>query len=483
MNGQAHNPAADADGAVVHRNDQTATHAQPPLNTVEPSASRPRLSTPSQVEGARPRMQIRSSIHRGARDDSHAHPAAGRGVVIGREVDVLSGQIGEVGARSAAGRFPSPNPLFAGCPSLFLQTACATRHLSAAAALVAVEETGLLLTLNPRMKDRIKELRRVVSECRVTIAAAAPADASAQPVRAEIVVLADANRYAGKNRAVATATGSNLDPAWVAVQRELGLSAALTDSPYVPAEKQTALAAVLDEARALGPDVVAVLPLHLDWLKKDVASLIAEINKAAVPVALVLEHDNDPLGVQDAVAGLVRLLAEAEVKIALLRCDISVIGAVAFGASLGAVGTTTALRHLYPTKEKGGGFNGGARIGIYVPRSMAYRALDTLNTAIALDQEHQERWICGCHRCFNRPLSHIHDEVAAYQHSLTAIAELGQNILDASSPLHRQHAWVGQCNHAQVTNMEIAAETGLNWDPPKFQGAWHKLAPSLPPLS
>lgn len=31
--------------------------------------------------------------------------------------------------------------------------------------------------------------------------------------------------------------------------------------------------------------------------------------------------------------------------------------------------------------------------------------------------------------------------------------------------------------------MEIAAETGLNWDPPKFQGAWHKLAPSLPPLS
>lgn len=431
-------------------------------------------------------MQVRSSIHRevrGERERAHTDQKTNASTAPmerhARNLTEADGSSAHVIGSSGTPvyrRFASPNPLFVGCPSLFLQTKCGSADLSAAAALVAVEETGILLTLDSRTKDRTKVLRRVVAECRAVIAATTP-DRSAGHA-----VLADANRYSGKNRAVATASGPNLDPAWIAEQRTLGLPALLTDSPYIEASDHAALYAVLEEARHLGNGVLAVLPLHLDWLKKDVAGLAAAISKAGVPVALVLEHTDDPLGVHDAVAGLVTLLGTATVKIALLRCDISVIGAVAFGASFGAVGTTTGLRHLYPTKEKSGGFNPGARIGTYVPRAMAYRALDTLNTAIALDPDHPERWNCPCRHCYNRPLSCIHDEVAAYQHSLAAIADLGEYVLNATSPLHSQHAWLGRCSHAQITNMEIADDTGLRWDPPKFQGAWHKLRSTLPPL-
>lgn len=446
--------------------------------------------TPDQKSGAQ--VQIRSSFNR----EGHGENAtgAGRPHVVGAFAGYVDettsindvgidpsdhGPVSMIEAAEAAPdiRFPSPDPLFAGCPSLFLQTACSESKLGPAAALVAQEETGIILTISTQVTDRIKGLRRAVKDCRATMTASAPDRAMSR------AVLADANRYSGSNRASATVDGPNLDPGWVDAQRELGLPVALTDSPYVPTGERAALSSVLDEAQGLGDGVVAVLPLHLDWLKNDVAALIDAVNSAGVPVALVLEHSDDPLGVKSAVAGLVTFLQHTEVKTALLRSDISAIGAAAFGAAFGAIGTTTGLRHLYPIKESDGGFYGGARVGAYVPSSMAYRALETLNTAIALDPDHQDRWVCNCDHCYDRPLSRIYDEVAAYQHSLAAIAKLGEYVLSGKTPLHRQHAWLGRCNQAQVTNLEIADDTGLtNWGPPKFQDAWHKLKPSLPTL-
>lgn len=64
-------------------------------------------------------------------------------------------------------------------------------------------------------------------------------------------------------------------------------------------------------------------------------------------MALVLAHRNDPLGSLAAVRGLLRVLAEIP-NVVLLRTDLAAIGAVANGASLGAVGTSTSVRHLVP---------------------------------------------------------------------------------------------------------------------------------------
>lgn len=147
-------------------------------------------------------------------------------------------------------RFLSSNPLFAGCPALFLQTACGPSTLGAAASLVAAEETGILLTLDSRTTALAKALRKAVGECRAIVAAAAQ-----DPGPDTRFV--DANRYSGKNRAVATAAGSNLDPAWIEVQRELGLPVALTDSPYLESADHAALGSLLAEARALGQEALS----------------------------------------------------------------------------------------------------------------------------------------------------------------------------------------------------------------------------------
>ena len=371
----------------------------------------------------------------------------------------------------APGRFPSPHPLFPGCPGLFIQTGSSQQELQAAASLVREERMGILLTMNSRAGNYATTLRSVAEAYKASVG------------RPEYM-LADANRYSGKNRNVGTGTGTNLDPSWIKTQRDLGLPMVLTDSPYLQAGDHTARVAVLTEASSFGNGVVAVLPLHLDWLKQDVEFLIGAVNNACLPVALVLEHTGDPLGVQTAVAGLVRLLEAAEVKVALLRSDLSVLGAVSFGATFGAVGATTGMRHLYPTKpEQRSGFNPGASIAAFVPRSMAYRSLQKINTAIALDLENENRWRCSCRFCYGRMLSYVVDQTQAYQHSLAAIALMGEDVLGGATAQIRKNSWVSRCLHAQTINLEIEADTGLRWDPPAFLGAWHKLATTLPPLT
>lgn len=371
--------------------------------------------------------------------------------------------------RVAPGRFPSPAPLYPGCPGLFFQTGATERDLRAAVSLVADEQVGLLLTARSGFTDYIGWFRGVINNYRDEIGASPH-------------LLVDANQYAGQNRRSAKSQGANLDPSWVTTQRELGLSTLLTDSPYVRAGEHAALVRLLCEARDLGPDTVAVLPLHLDWLRRDVAALIEAINAAETPVALVLEHTGDPLGIHSAVAGLARLLAEATSKVALMRSDLSVIGAVAFGATFGAVGATTSLRHLYPKKDESSRFNPKPGIGALVPCSLAYRKLDKIFTAEAGNEANQERWKCECRVCYGRPLSRIVDEVEAYRHSIASIARLGEHVLGGASPLIRQHAWLGRCRDAQMVNFDIAAETGLSWESPGFLGAWNKLAGSLSPL-
>lgn len=367
---------------------------------------------------------------------------------------------------SAAAGFPSPNPLFKGCPGLFLQTNGSLTDLRAAARLVQAEGMGIVFTLDTRVKHTVSRLRELADEHRRTVG----------PLEH---VLLDANRYSGKNRK----TKTRLDPNWIKAQHGAGIRVALTDSPYLPAGDCKTLVSTLDQAAGFGDGVVAVLPLHLDWLTKkaDRAQLLQAINQAGVSVALILEHDHDPLGVQAAVAGLVQLLANAKVKVGLLRCDLSVIGAVAFGAAFGAVGVSTGLRHIYPL-GKGGGGGHEPSIAALVARPMVYRSLAKINAAIAADPDNQDRWRCACRFCYDRMLSYIVDETQAYQHSLAAIAALGRDVLSGETQLERQHAWVRACLLAQTVNLEIASDTGLSWEPPKFQGAWHKLAAQLPAL-
>jgi len=163
-------------------------------------------------------------------------------------------------------------------------------------------------------------------------------------------VLVDRRRYAGRARRRGT---EPLTDHWLSGQQEAGVTAVLSDSGYIGEGDGRALGSVLAQSAGAGSPVVAVLPLHISWLDAGLKKLTSEINEHGVPAALVLEHSGDPLGAQWAVKGLTKLLANAEVPVSMLCCDISGIGALAFGADWSAVGVRSRLRHLYPTDDSG----------------------------------------------------------------------------------------------------------------------------------
>lgn len=369
----------------------------------------------------------------------------------------------------STGRFPSPSPMFPGCPALFIQTQGSRIALIDAASLVREEGMGVVFTISTTTKHRIRRLRDLA---RLHRAVAGPVDH----------VLFDANRYAGKNR---RSGSSPLDRDWIRAQHDAGTRVALTDSPYIGKSDQAALRATLEQAATFGDRVVAVLPLHLDWLTKDTPTLVDIINDTGIPVALALEHKADPLGVQAAVAGLTRLLTSSTVSVGLLRSDLSVIGAIAFGAAFGAVGTSTGLRHIYPqskpdNEEKK--FFTNPKVGVFVPWSMGYRSIMKIGQIISADYEHLERYRCQCRFCYNRTLDWIGTNADAYRHSLASVAIVGEDILGPSTLLGRQHAWVSACGRAQRLNLEIAADSVIPWESPKYLAGWHRLRPTLQPL-
>lgn len=368
----------------------------------------------------------------------------------------------------AAGRFPSPAPLFPGCPGLFVQTRASEKALHAAAPLVREEGMGVVFTVSSTTKHRHEKLKRLTNLHR---GVAGPVDH----------VFFDANRYSGEGRSVGRI---KLDRDWITAQHDLGARVALTDSPYIGERDTDALHSTLDQAARFGAWVVAVLPLHLHWLTKNTTALVEAINAAGVPVALVLEHKADPLGVQAAVAGLTKVLRAALVPVGLLRSDLSVIGAVAFGGAFGAIGTSTDLRHIYPQPEPGTNkseFGRSPEVGVFVPWSMGYRTIKKIGRIVSADYEHLERYRCLCRFCNNHTLDWIKSEADAYQHSLAAVAVLGEEVLGSPTMLGRQHTWVSACTRAQRMNQEIAADSGMSWESPNYLAGWHKLHPTLPP--
>jgi hypothetical protein len=151
-------------------------------------------------------------------------------------------------------------------------------------------------------------------------------------------ILLDRGFYAGSKRRFAA---NEFDSNWISRQRELSLGAVLPDAGYIAEGDESGLASILDRTTQLGERAIAPLGLHLSWLnaKKGLNTLIEKVTETGIPVAIALEHAKDPLSVGYAHQGLLTLL-DTGVPVILLRCDVSAIGALCFGATAAAVGTT-----------------------------------------------------------------------------------------------------------------------------------------------
>jgi hypothetical protein len=208
-------------------------------------------------------------------------------------------------------------------------------------------------------------------------------------------LLPDRQLYKGKRRKLA---GQPFDPDWIMRQRSLGTAAIIPDAGYVAERDLRGLRLVLRWSAAI-PGGVALLALANWWMYGEgLRLLLAGLRDTDVPVALVLEHPKDPLGVLRILQGVVALL-RADVTLLMLRCDVSAVGLIAHGALAAAYGSKSSVRHLYPVPKPDGG-GGGARgkESVFWPAGTALHYRDLLYDAVTASPR-DPRWICRCEVC------------------------------------------------------------------------------------
>jgi hypothetical protein len=279
-------------------------------------------------------------------------------------------------------------------------------------------------------------------------------------------VLLDAALYTGANRKYARA---GIEQSWVNHQHRDGLVWALTDSGYVADNDLQGLRSILNQAHTAhqraemkGQGVLAALPLAVSWLTERADVLLAELNTAGTPAALMLEHEWDPLGDPQAVEGLVAVLS-ADVPIAVLRCDTSVLGALAHGAVAVSVGDSSATRHIYPAKPGGGGRI--PPVSTLVPSLLSYIHLDKIDAAIAATPN-LPTWSCACRVCQGQRLDWISNStqppVHAFEHAVSALATIGRALFTDITPATWPTRWADAVRDALTNHRAITAHSG--WD-------------------
>ncbi|MGH3751699.1 MAG: hypothetical protein ACRDRP_03215 [Pseudonocardiaceae bacterium] len=291
-------------------------------------------------------------------------------------------------------------------------------------------------------------------------------------------ILLDAARYTGSKQRKLAAEG--IERSWLDHQHRDGLRWALTDSGYVARGDLQGLQTILREAarahhsaQARNQGVIAALPLASSWLTDEADTLAQALRRASTPVALMLEDENDPLSRKNAVAGLVSVL-RVDVPVAVLRCDMSVLGALAYGATAVSVGDSSTLRHFYPITDR----DGPSRppLATLVPELLGYYHLTKIDDAIAVTPD-LPVWVCPCRVCGHRRLDWIANstspDVSAFEHAVSALADTARQLFgDAVTAEDRCRRWFQAIQRAQINHSAVIASTGQPWASKDALGRW-----------
>jgi hypothetical protein len=297
----------------------------------------------------------------------------------------------------------------------------------------------------------------------------------------EADILLDAARYSGSKRRRPASTG--IDQSWLSLQHDDGLPLALTDSGFVSDGDVEGLRLILTQsevahrrAQARGRGVLAALPMAVSWLTDLADVLVDELNKVGTPVAVMFEHERDPLSARGAVPGLVAVLG-AEVPVAVLRCDTSALGALAHGAAAVSVGDSSSTRHIPLARQGPGGGSAIPAAATLVPALLSYVHLDKIDAAIAAAPG-LPLWTCDCRVCAGRRLDWIADSVepavAAFEHAVSALAMTARTLFADRRSIAWPTHWADAVRDAVGNHAPVAARTSSvsTWQAPAGLRAW-----------
>ena len=252
---------------------------------------------------------------------------------------------------------------------------------------------------------------------------------------------------------------------WQLLQDELRVEQLISPGTYVGGSDFDALGSALDVegawvARAGGR---LSLALHASWLTKGLDGLIGRLEQVEAPLACAFADPNDPLGHARAVQGLVDLLGSVG-DVAILRCDLGALGAVAHGASIGAIGTSSTVRHVVPPGQKGGGVPLDKSPSVFVSELLDYKLGSHLD-----EFPREASPTCDLTCCRGRALRRFNGEHAiaeARTHNRIAIGDASRKILETAPDL-RPRVFTRMCIDAEyaVAALSVAARRPMKVRP------------------
>lgn len=202
------------------------------------------------------------------------------------------------------------------------------------------------------------------------------------------------------------------------------------------------------------------LALPSTWFKRHADRLAETVADHGVSVAVVGVDANDPFSTAAAVDGLKHLLGSAA-DVMLLRSDLAALGAVAHGATLGAVGLSSTVRHFAPPM---GGFGGS--------RDTRDRSPSLLVPGCAVWARGSQLWRsrgdrgmleCPCRVCDGATLRRFRDEnlrEEAHLHSVEVWKQMASRLL-ASASRERPLEWSRMCVEAVQLTEQLESLTGV----------------------
>ena len=252
---------------------------------------------------------------------------------------------------------------------------------------------------------------------------------------------------------------------WKQLQEELGVEEMLSPGSFVAGADLSGLSSALETEGAWVVTNGGRLSLTLDapWLTSELPELIIRLRHVQAPLALAFADPNDPLGHPGAVAGLVELLRSVD-DVAILRCDLGAIGAVVHGASMGAIGTSTTVRHAVSPGQNAGGRRNDPSPSVFVAELLDFKRGSLLD-----ELPREASPTCDLVCCQGQQLRRLNDRHAAAEartHNRTAIGEVIRKILE-TRPEVRPEAFKAMCIAVEyaVAELESAARRPLKIRP------------------
>lgn len=235
------------------------------------------------------------------------------------------------------------------------------------------------------------------------------------------------------------------DP-WLVDQHRARVVELLSHGRYVPGGDHAALVnAITGEAGWLAAAGNGRLSLVLDWswLTVGLPTLVAELSTVGAPLAIALSDPNDPLAHSGAVMGLASLVA-AVPDVMILRADMGALGAVAYGAVMGAIGTSTSVRHVVPPGKPAGGGRTGYP-SVFWPELLDWKLADGIGRLPAGLRPRCH--LTCCNGATLDAFALLRTPAEARAHNLHAMADVTNQLLKVA-PAHRDKAFKQACQAA-----------------------------------